>query len=218
MQTSQAADLIHGGVKTNALPEKISAVVNYRVALHQTPDELRERALRIISPIAEEHNLTLRIAFPDVVESTEGDASDRTLTLSPLSKPLSPAPISPTDPLTSKVWAHFAGVARSVFESHSNPLSKAASESGSKPTVVVTGDVMTGNTDTRFYWSLSENIYRWSPSRAGGSLNIHTVDERIRLDVHLEGMMLYYGLCSFIYRVLCSVLLICASRSHSIIR
>ncbi|CAI7672986.1 unnamed protein product [Penicillium bialowiezense] len=190
MQTSQAADLIHGGVKTNALPEKISAVVNYRVALHQTPDELRERAVRIISPIAEEHNLTLRVAFPGVEETTEGDASDRTLTLYPLSKPLVPAPISPTDPLTSKVWAHFAGVARSVFESHPNPLEN----SDSKPTVVVTGDVMTGNTDTRFYWSLSENIYRWSPSRAGGSENIHTVDERIRLDVHLEGMMLYYDL------------------------
>ncbi|CAG7926347.1 unnamed protein product [Penicillium olsonii] len=189
MQTSQAADLIHGGVKTNALPEKISAVVNYRVALHQTPDELRERAVRIISPIAEEHNLTLHVAFPGVEQNTD-DGSDRTLTLYPLSKPLVPAPISPTDPLTSKVWAHFAGVARSVFESHSNPLSK----STSKPTVVVTGDVMTGNTDTRFYWSLSENIYRWSPSRAGGSLNIHTVDERILLNVHLEGMMLYYDL------------------------
>ncbi|KAJ5555057.1 hypothetical protein N7535_007502 [Penicillium sp. DV-2018c] len=192
MQTSQAADLIHGGVKTNALPEKTSAVVNYRVALHQTPDHLRERAVRLISPIAEAHNLTLRVAFPDVAESVDGDASDRTITLSPLSVPLVPAPISPTDPVESKVWAHFAGVARSVFESHPNPLAKATS--GSKPTVVVSGDVMTGNTDTRFYWSLSENIYRWSPSRAGGSLNIHTVDERIHLDVHIEGMMLYYDL------------------------
>ncbi|KAJ5210816.1 Peptidase M20 [Penicillium cf. griseofulvum] len=192
MQTSQAIDLIHGGVKSNALPEKISADVNYRVALHQTPDEVLERAIRLIRPIAESHNLTLHVAFPGMAKPTEGDVSDRTLTLSPLSVPLLPAPISPTDPLTSKVWAHFAGVARSVFESHSNPLSKSAS--GAKPTVVVTGDVMTGNTDTRFYWSLSENIYRWSPSRAGGSLNIHTVDERIRLDVHLEGMMLYYDL------------------------
>ncbi|KAJ5780443.1 hypothetical protein N7457_005603 [Penicillium paradoxum] len=194
MQTSQAADLIHGGVKTNALPEKISAVVNYRVGLHQTPDELLERAVRIITPIAETHDLALRIDFPGVAESKEGDANDRTLTLSPLSVPLAPAPISPTDPLTSKVWAQFAGVARTVFESHSNPLSKSASKTGSKPTVVVAGDVMTGNTDTRFYWTLSENIYRWSPSRAGGSFNIHTVDERIHLDVHLEGMMLYYDL------------------------
>jgi len=124
--------------------------------------------------------------MPDVV------GGDRTLSLSPLSDPLMPAPISPTDPLTSKTWARFSGVARSVFESHPNPLLK--SEEESNPTVVVSGDIMTGNTDTRFYWDLSENIYRWSPSRAGGSANIHTVDERMHLDAHLEGMMLYYGM------------------------
>lgn len=199
LQTSQAADLIKGGVKTNALPEKISAVVNYRVALHMTPEELRQRAIRIISPIAEKHNVSLEIDFDDVSTARDdfwGGSGKRTLTLSPLSKPLNPAPISPTDPLSSKVWARFAGVARSVFESHPNPMeeSKSGEGEGDHPTVVVTGDIMTGNTDTRFYWSLSENIYRWMPSREGGVFNIHTVDERIRLDVHLEGVMLYYGM------------------------
>lgn len=194
LQTSQAADLFNGGVKTNALPEKISAVVNYRVALHMTPDQLRERAIRIIRPIADSRNITLHIAFPGEAATHSEDPEDRTLTLSPLSEPLRPAPISPTDPLSSKVWARFAGVARSVFESHPNPLSKNEAKSESSPTVVVTGDIMTGNTDTRFYWSLSENIYRWSPSRAGGTFNIHTVDERIHLSAHLEAMMLYYDL------------------------
>ncbi|CEJ57146.1 hypothetical protein PMG11_05851 [Penicillium brasilianum] len=196
LQTSQAADLFNGGVKTNALPEKISAVVNYRVALHMTPDQLRERAVRIIRPIAAAHNVTLNIDFPGVAKTADefGGTGARTLTLSPLMEALSPAPISPTDPLTSKTWARFSGVARSVFESHSNPLSTDSVESESTPTVVVTGDIMTGNTDTRFYWSLSENIYRWSPSRQGGAFNIHTVDERIRLDVHLEGIMVYYDL------------------------
>ncbi|KAJ5162200.1 Peptidase M20 [Penicillium capsulatum] len=201
LQTSQAADLIRGGVKTNALPEKISAVVNYRVALHQTPEQLRSRAERIIQPIAARHNITLHIAFPDTTPSAN-DPSERTLTIRPLSKPLVPAPLSPTGPLTSKVWARFAGVTRSVFESHPNPLKTSSATSrdphranaNDTPTVVVAGDIMTGNTDTRFYWSLSENIYRWSPSRVGGTFNIHTVDERIRLDVHLEGMMLYYDL------------------------
>lgn len=194
LQTSQAADLFHGGVKTNALPEKVSAVVNYRVALHMTPDQLRERAIRIIKPIADSHNVTLHVAFSGEENVRSENPEDRSLTLSPLSVPLKPAPISPTDPLTSKVWARFAGVARSVFESHPNPLAKAEKKSESSPTVVVTGDIMTGNTDTRFYWSLSENIYRWSPSRVGGTFNIHTVDERIHLDVHLEAMMLYYDL------------------------
>ena len=203
LQTSQAADLIRGGVKTNALPEKISAVVNYRVALHQQPEQLLERAARIIRPIAARHNVTVQTS------DAKDEASDRTLTLAPLSEPLVPAPISPTDPLTSKVWARFSGVTRSVFESHPNPLAKnptsastsdkGNTKSSAGPTVVVTGDVMTGNTDTRFYWSLSENIYRWGPSRVGGTLNIHTVDERVLLDVHLEGMMLYYGMLFFLF-------------------
>ncbi|KAL4892898.1 hypothetical protein BDV59DRAFT_208048 [Aspergillus ambiguus] len=193
LQTSQAADLISGGVKSNALPETVSALVNYRVALHQTPDEVQARAVRLIAPIAERYNLTL-VAFPEEEKEEEetglripgdndGHAAN-TLVLSTLSEPLRPAPVSPTD-LESETWARFAGVTRAVFESVPSLQGK---------TVVVAGDIMTGNTDTRFYWNLSRNIYRWSPSRQGGALNIHTVDERVAIDVHLEAMMLYYDL------------------------
>ncbi|GIK01155.1 hypothetical protein Aspvir_005187 [Aspergillus viridinutans] len=149
LQTSQAADIFNGGIKSNALPEKISALVNYRIALHQTPELIKQRAIDIIAPIADKHNL------------------------------------SPTNIDTDAVWARFAGVARTSFESVPSLKGK---------TVVVSGDIMTGNTDTRFYWALSRNIYRWSPSRRGGSLNIHTVDERVAIDVHLEAMVLYYNL------------------------
>ncbi|KAH8426490.1 Gly-Xaa carboxypeptidase [Aspergillus melleus] len=183
LQTSQAADIITGGVKSNALPETISALVNYRVALHETPQTVLDRAIRIVGPIVEKHNLTWS-AFP----STPTDQDQKQLnhlTLSTPSNPLSPAPVSPTDPTRDSVWARFAGVTRSVFES-------IPSLGGKK--VVVSGDIMTGNTDTRFYWPLSRNIYRWSPSRADRSLDIHTVDERIAIDVHLEGMVLYYDL------------------------
>ncbi|KAE8374434.1 hypothetical protein BDV26DRAFT_43977 [Aspergillus bertholletiae] len=183
LQTSQAADLFHGGVKTNALPEHIEAVVNYRVALHQTPEQVMDRAIRIVRPIAEKFNLTLA-AFPkDGRKEAEGKVNH--LTLSTLTAVLSPAPVSPTGTGTDAVWTRFAGVTRSVFESVPSLKGK---------TVVVSGDIMTGNTDTRFYWNLSKNIYRWSPSRAGGSLNIHTVDERLAIDVHLEAMALYYDL------------------------
>ncbi|KAB8200131.1 hypothetical protein BDV34DRAFT_217451 [Aspergillus parasiticus] len=182
LQTSQAADLFHGGVKTNALPEHIEAIVNYRVALHQTPEEVMDRAVRIVSPIVEKFNLTLA-AFPENKKEEEGKVNH--LTISTLSGALSPAPVSPTGTGEDAVWTRFAGVARAVFESVPSLKGK---------TVVVSGDIMTGNTDTRFYWNLSRNIYRWSPSRAGGALNIHTVDERVAVDVHLEAMALYYDL------------------------
>ncbi|KAL2808408.1 hypothetical protein BJX63DRAFT_409386 [Aspergillus granulosus] len=185
LQSSQAADIFNGGVKSNALPEKIQAVVNYRVGLHQTPELVQARAERIIAPIVEKHNLTWsKMSVSDNEEADVAEGSGGHLALV-FSSPLNPAPVSPTDIETSPVWARFAGVTRSVFESVPNLKGK---------TVVVSGDIMTGNTDTRFYWNLSRNIYRWSPAREGRALNIHTVDERIGIDAHLEAMMLYYDL------------------------
>ena len=183
LQTSQAADLIQGGVKSNALPEKISATVNYRVALHQTPDLVKQRATRIISPIAAKYNLTFG-AFGNSVISSDGSSSKNHLQLSTMGTPLIPAPVSPTTVGTDAVWTRFSGVTRSAFESVPSLAGK---------TVVVSGNIMTGNTDTRFYWNLTRNIYRWSPSRFGGAANVHTVDEHLSIDVHLEAMVLYYG-------------------------
>lgn len=184
MQTTQAADLFHGGVKSNALPEKISAVVNYRVALHESPDTVTDRAIHLITPIVQGYNLS----FSHPLSSAPGSAGNQIshLTLKPLAAPLVPAPISSTS-ADDKTWTRFAGVARSVFES-------VPSLKGKK--VVVAGDVMTGNTDTRFYWGLSKNIYRWNPLRDVFDKNIHTVDEKQSIDTHLESMMMYYGMFS----------------------
>lgn len=178
-QTSQAADLINGGVKINALPEKINATVDYRVALHENTDIVRGRAINIISPIAQKHNLT----FTSFGSGDTTNQSTRHLDVSDFSLALEPAPISPTSP-SDAIWTRMSGVTRQFFESLPTYNNK---------TVVVTGDVMTGNTDTRFYWSLTRNIWRFSPVRYGGVANIHTVDERIDMDVHLEGMAFYYG-------------------------
>lgn len=180
LQTSQAADMINGGVKTNALPESVQAIVNYRVAVHQAPDQIFNRAKRIISRVAKEHDLDFFFNTQESLNASDY-AGQNYISMSPLVKPLDPAPISPTE-LSSNTWARFAGVTRSVFESVFNK------------TVVVAGDIMTGNTDTRFYWNLSKNIYRWSPTVRGGALNIHTVDERMNIADHLRGCMLYYGM------------------------
>lgn len=52
---------------------------------------------------------------------------------------------------------------------------------------------MQGNTDTIHYWNLTRNIYRFSPAREGTRIGIHTVDERVDMMAHVEGMRLYYG-------------------------
>ncbi|QKX63860.1 uncharacterized protein TRUGW13939_11031 [Talaromyces rugulosus] len=196
-QTSQAADLISGGVKINALPEKINVTVNYRVALHETTDIIKTRAVEIVSPIVKKHNLTLSAFIDDDAgwdvannNNSNGDGKNH-LDVSVFSPLLEPAPISPTSP-SNAVWTRFSGVTRQLFESL--PSSTLESEEEEAKQVIVTGDVMTGNTDTRFYWNLTRNIYRFNPIREGHTLNIHTVDERIDIGVHLEGLALYYEL------------------------
>ena len=52
---------------------------------------------------------------------------------------------------------------------------------------------MQGNTDTIHYWNLTRNIFRFSPAREGTRKGIHTVDERVDMMAHVEGMRLYYG-------------------------
>lgn len=39
---------------------------------------------------------------------------------------------------------------------------------------------------------LTRNVYRWSPTRAGGSENAHTIDERVNMTVHMELVRFYY--------------------------
>lgn len=50
--------------------------------------------------------------------------------------------------------------------------------------------LMTGNTDTRFYWDLSRDIFRYGPGyhEDGGDVmgGIHTVNEKVSVNDHLE--------------------------------
>jgi Gly-Xaa carboxypeptidase len=55
--------------------------------------------------------------------------------------------------------------------------------------LLVAPGIMTGNTDTRYYWPLSENIFRYAPGwdkYQKGLGSIHTVDERISVDAHVD--------------------------------
>ena len=57
--------------------------------------------------------------------------------------------------------------------------------------MVVAPSLMTGNTDTKYYWGLSRNIYRFSPVRDGGRENAHTVDERMGMEEHIKCVKFY---------------------------
>jgi len=183
IQTSQAVDIIQSGEKSNQLPESVRTVVNYRIAPHDSLASVKNRIVDVVSPIANKHGIHVRgfecTASPDEVHPSFTEKLNLSSMLD-----LSPSPISPTSP-TNPVWALFAGVIRQVFESTSSFSGK---------TVVPVGDIMTGNTDTTHYWNLTKNIYRFTPARAGTRKGVHTVDERIEMKAHVEGMRVYYDM------------------------
>lgn len=192
METSQAVDIIKGGDKVNALPETVSATVNYRIAPQDSLDIVKGKIATLLEPIARKHNVKVKGFASDRGSDNKNKAGDKndanssfgTLYLNSL-QDLSPSPISPTD-IQNPVWHIFSGSIRQVFES---------TESLEGKKVIPVGDIMQGNTDTIQYWNLTKNIYRFSPAREGTRFGVHTIDERIDMMAHLEGMRLYYGEC-----------------------
>ena len=161
VQTSQAVDLISGGVKINAMPEVVDLAVNYRVAHHQSPLDVQHKAVQVISDVVEKYGLKVEAykgdkEYEDYVAGLSAnedfyrsdlkrrdidiDANDvdydGTLVISAPHK-AEHAPVSPVD---GKVWDIFSGTIQHTYGT------------GGK-TVVPIGDIMTGNTDTRYYLS-----------------------------------------------------------------
>ena len=171
MQTSQAVDIISGGVKVNALPEKVFAVVNHRIAVESSVKEVRSNIEKVItSNILPKFSLSLD-AWGSVSGNTSASSFGEVI-LSDFDKPLEPSPVSPLDTNAYKI---FTGTIKQVFGEE----------------YIVSPGLMTGNTDTKFYWELSKNIYRFAPVRVEGRANGHTVDEIIGMKEHIEGVTFY---------------------------
>lgn len=182
LQTSQAVDMIQGGVKINALPEAISVGIDYRIAQHDSIADIKNNIIRYAGSIAEKYGLDIR-AFEEGAETVANDRKRKLFayngTVYLRQGESSPrTPVSPTE--HSLIWDAFSATVQHVYSSYAK-------------TVVPVGDIMNGNTDTRHYWNLTKNIYRWSPSRLGTRVNIHTTDERLDISAHIDGFRLYYG-------------------------
>lgn len=173
-KTSQAVDLINGGIKVNALPEKVYAVVNHRIAVESTVDNIRVR----LSNLLEEQILPKFDFALDAWGEKSGNTSKSAvgqIRLENFDEPLERAPVSP---LTTDAYKTFSGTIKQVLGED----------------IIVAPSLMTGNTDTKFFWNLSENIYRFSVVREGGRYNAHTVDERVGAKEHVEGVKFYIQL------------------------
>ena len=156
----------------NALPETAYAIVNHRIAVEDSVQILKDYYIRIFSPLAKEWDFNL-IAFGNEEENC--GESVGTITLASQDA-LDPSPVSSHQDVRFE-W--LAGTLRTLFgtDVHVAPV------------------LLTGNTDTKFYWKLSSQIYRMSPWRASldpRGTNMHTVNERMPVEGLLEMIRFYH--------------------------
>ncbi|KAI0741428.1 carboxypeptidase S [Daedaleopsis nitida] len=157
LRTTQAVDLIQGGVKVNALPEKVHAVVNHRIAEHDSVAAVQKHMADVILPVAQKYNLSM-------------DAFG-----------VQPSPVTPTG--NDDPFQILAGTIKATIESAEGYNAKG---------VVVAPQLATGNTDTRYYWNVTKNIFRYKHLHERDRYNgAHTVNEAVRAEGWIDSLRFY---------------------------
>jgi len=171
MQTSQAVDLISGGAKVNALPERVSATVNHRINIGSSSATVHKHLTHMAAAVAQKYNLTLH-AF-------DGKEEAGSISLSASETTLEPAPVTPTtivdDECKLTPWAILSGSTRAIYGTKIN----------------MAPGLSTGNTDTRYYWDVSRHIFRYGPGYEEGETGlgaIHTVNEKQSVTAHINAV------------------------------
>ncbi|KAG0709282.1 hypothetical protein DFH29DRAFT_1074996 [Suillus ampliporus] len=177
--TTQAIDLVEGGVKVNALPEQAWAVVNHRISTESSIAATKVRDIKLLESLASDFNLSYT-AFGTHISNADAP-SYGTLALSDaFGDGWEPAPVTPYDQ-DAAPFRLLSGTIKATYNSHRNI-------SGSDAVIVSPG-IMSANTDTRSYWKLSDHIFRYGhlQGASGGLLSgVHTVDEAISADNFVE--------------------------------
>ncbi|KAI0131947.1 vacuolar carboxypeptidase-like protein Cps1 [Xylariales sp. AK1849] len=166
--TSVAVDIIGGGVKANALPERTTALVNHRINIGDRVSDVEVHLTKLATKVANKYNLTLH-AFEE-----EGETPS-SITLHLPKGYLDPAPVTPTDLSSLSPFAVLSGTTRALYGDE----------------VLIAPALMTGNTDTRYYWDVTEHIFRFQPGydpEEGGLAGVHTVDEKASMLNHIRGV------------------------------
>ncbi|KDQ15509.1 hypothetical protein BOTBODRAFT_187320 [Botryobasidium botryosum FD-172 SS1] len=174
--TTQAVDIIAGGVKVNALPERANVAINHRVASDSSTSAVMSHLTAELKPIAERFNLAFTVLGANI---TSPHSSAGTLDISdPSHSRLDPSPVTSTK---EAAWRLLAGTIRGT---HATGRGRASGEE-----LFVAPSLDGANTDTRHYWDLTRNIFRYGHSdrnvdRRNGV--IHTVNEAQGADGFVE--------------------------------
>ncbi|KAG8871465.1 hypothetical protein FRB97_008660 [Tulasnella sp. 331] len=181
LSTTQAVDIVAGGIKINALPEEAYALVNHRISTDSSVGALKAAITSLFTSFTADRKLSLNAFGKDADRSPDSIFSPiANVTISEAyESALEPAPVTPTN---TEAWRLLSGTIRSVYHD---------STTGEKGVVVVTPMTLGGNTDTRFYWDLSPNIFRYTHIGIHQENGFHTVNEAVNLDGFVDLIKFY---------------------------
>lgn len=174
--TSQAVDIIQGGVKLNALPEHVSVLINHRIAVEESVHSTSHKVLSQIMGFAEQYDLGVVFEGDVIKKETPNGYFNYSLVGA-----LEPAPVTP---MGDEIWNIFGGSLRYLYEDLVFPEKN--------QTFIFAPYISTGNTDTKAYWDLTRNIFRYAPGLETPHSNIHSIDERLNFQSHTLIIAFYY--------------------------
>ncbi|KAL7280577.1 hypothetical protein ACG7TL_005511 [Trametes sanguinea] len=181
--TTQAADVVRGGVKTNALPERAEVIVNHRIDIHSSVSALKKRIAAVVQPVAARLGLELE-AFGEMVGegNAEYESAGRLRISDAFGTALEPAPITPMG--DSGPFKLLSGTIIGVLG--------ASNRTGYDKKAFIAPGMSTGNTDTKHYWKLTKHIFRYGHINSADSYNgAHTVNEALRAEGFIEAIRFF---------------------------
>ncbi|WVQ96848.1 hypothetical protein IAU59_003955 [Kwoniella sp. CBS 9459] len=197
ISTTQATDIIRGGVKVNALPEVVSFIVNNRIDVASSVSELESQIYSVLLPRAQALNLSISGFGQSWSPSSFGAVEARghvQLDSANGKGGLEPAPITPTG-LGVGAWELLAGTSRGVWASRPEVSEDGRiAELGEGEDLTFAPYLGTGNTDTSKYWDLTRHIYRWRHFPDKDNQGAHTINEHVSADSLIEFVRFYQAI------------------------
>lgn len=206
LKTTQAADIVQGGVKVNALPESAYAIMNHRIATYSSVNETKERYKKLLTPVAEEMGLSMTAFGEELLPLTNTSVGSLVISNGP--SYLEVVDVSPFEGKEAGAFRLLASVIRQTWHldeprrTMDDDLHRASSTKQKHgESIRVTPTTMFANTDTHWYKMLTRNIFRFGPATLHRDLTgltmlhtIHTVNEHVSFDAIAKAVEFYTNL------------------------
>ncbi|CAE6433271.1 unnamed protein product [Rhizoctonia solani] len=181
--TTQATDIIAGGVKANALPEQAKALINHRIAIESSIADVQKHIATKLTGWGKTYNLSVE-AFGNDVSEGKAPFYGTIVASTTSTTAIDVAPLSPTDS-KAKPWNVLSSSIRGAYRDSKYPKV-------SEGDIIVSPALMSGNTDTKFYWKLTKHIFRYNHHFASDLYNgAHTANEAYKASGFVDMMKFF---------------------------